>query len=147
MNTKDRGNIGETAVLAALVKQGHIVSVPWGENSPYDLILDRRDGTLLRVQCRLGRIRDGSVRFNLGSVYYCSTAKKSVHRAPIVGQVDLYGIYCPDNDKVYIVPVSQISHNSSFAMRLDPLRTNRQKNWMAHGGRWAVDFELRKSGG
>jgi len=60
--TKRTGDACEAYVLTTLVKAGLAVSVPWGDNAPYDLIVDA--GRLLQVQCKAGRlIQSGCVRF------------------------------------------------------------------------------------
>ena len=48
MNTKNKGDVSVAMILAALVSQGNTVSVPWGDNAAYDLVLEM-DGKLLRV--------------------------------------------------------------------------------------------------
>ena len=40
MNTKQIGDISEVTVLAELIKRGYTASVPFGDNDPYDLIVD-----------------------------------------------------------------------------------------------------------
>lgn len=55
---KRKGDRTTLAVMLALVDGGIDVSVPFGENTRYDLIVDR-DGDLSRVQCKTGRLRDG----------------------------------------------------------------------------------------
>ena len=36
-----KGNVSELKVMAAYIEVGFIVSVPFGGNAPYDLIVDR----------------------------------------------------------------------------------------------------------
>jgi hypothetical protein len=38
------------------------VSIPFGTNQRYDLIVDLGD-RLVRVQCKTGRLRDGTIKF------------------------------------------------------------------------------------
>jgi len=55
---KAKGDRTTLAVMLGLHEAGFAVSVPFGENTRYDLIID--DGTLLaRVQCKTGRLRLG----------------------------------------------------------------------------------------
>ncbi len=46
--------------MAALQAKGYALYVPFSENTRCDLILDR-EGTLIRVQCKTGRLRKGAV--------------------------------------------------------------------------------------
>jgi len=59
---KDVGDRTTLAVMLALRDAGFAISVPFGENTRYDLVID--DGVrLLRVQCKTGRLRNGSIFF------------------------------------------------------------------------------------
>ena len=59
---KDVGDRITLAVTLALRDAGFAISVPFGENTRYDLVID--DGVrLLRVQCKTGRLRNGSIFF------------------------------------------------------------------------------------
>ncbi len=61
------GDRSTLAIMAAFDLAGY-VSVPFGENTRYDLMIDN-DGYLSRVQCKTGRLREGAIRFNTCSVY------------------------------------------------------------------------------
>jgi hypothetical protein len=61
-NTKSVGDLSEVMVIAALVRAGYLVSIPFGENHRYDVIAD--DGVqLLRIQVKTGRLRGGAINF------------------------------------------------------------------------------------
>jgi len=65
---KDIGDRTALAVMLALREAGYAISVPFGENTRYDLVID--DGeSLLRVQCKTGRLRKGSIVFATCSTY------------------------------------------------------------------------------
>jgi len=60
---KDIGDRTTLAVILALRELGLAVLVPFGENTPYDPVID--DGTCLeRVQSKTERPRNGVVDFN-----------------------------------------------------------------------------------
>jgi Holliday junction resolvase len=50
--TKDKGNFAEAKVLTFLIKKGFNVSLPWSENSKYDLVAEK-GGKFLRVQLKI----------------------------------------------------------------------------------------------
>jgi hypothetical protein len=65
-DTKSIGDLSEVMVLAALVRAGYRVSIPFGENHRYDVIAD--DGAqLLRIQVKTGRLRGGAINFMCSS--------------------------------------------------------------------------------
>jgi hypothetical protein len=59
---KSKGDRTTLAVMIALREEGYAISIPFGENIRYDLLID--DGnTIGRVQCKTGRLRAGAVLF------------------------------------------------------------------------------------
>jgi hypothetical protein len=131
-NTLAIGAITEGRVLAALLGAGHAVAVPFGV-ARYDLIVDM-DGSLLRVQCKTGRLRNGVVVFKPRSVQRNNF--QSFDHVPYQGFADVFGVFCPDNDKVYLVPVDDCV--SEIKLRVDPLRTPQRARI-----RFAKDYEVR----
>ena len=64
-NTKDIGILSELKVITELVEMGFIVSQPYGDNAPYDFIVDTGD-KVLKVQVKTGiEQADGSIRIPL----------------------------------------------------------------------------------
>src|SRR5947207_473641 len=55
-NPTGKGKTSEAVILAALVRLGKSVLIPWGEER-YDLALDE-GGRLVRIQSKTGHIRD-----------------------------------------------------------------------------------------
>ena len=55
----------------------------------------------MRVQCKTGRLRKGAVVFYPCSVDSRSEPGRCLRRA-YAGDVDLFGVYCPDNRKCYL---------------------------------------------
>ena len=52
MNTKQQGDIGVAQAIYYYTLQGFIVSIPNTDNSFYDLLVDKLDGKIYRVQCK-----------------------------------------------------------------------------------------------
>ena len=60
-NTKDVGIVSELKVLTELVSKGYIVSQPYGDNAPYDFIIDTNE-KLLKIQVKTSNdLEDGSI--------------------------------------------------------------------------------------
>lgn len=139
---KDVGDSTQALVLARLVQAGKIVLVPFGDNRRYDLAIDENH-ELIRIQCKTGRLRDGAIRFNTSSVTYhhpVHRRKTLAYRQDYRGAADLFGVYCPETDEVYLVPVAEVGVNCS-ALRVEPTRNSQSKKI-----RWAKDFVLRVPG-
>jgi hypothetical protein len=131
---KDVGDRSALAIMAALREQGFALLVPFGENTRYDLVID--DGRRLsRVQCKTGRLRNGVVRFKACSV-------SAHHRRPAtirdyLGQIDLFAVYCPETNGVYLIPIDEAPLRTSGSLRVDPTRNNQRS-----GVRFAADYEI-----
>lgn len=131
MNTKSRGNIAEAKILAACLIKGWHVSLPFGDNMRYDLVIERK-GVFERVQCKMGWLRRGVIRFATSSSSLHRGGKRKDYR----GQIDWFGIYCPDNRKTYLVPVDIVGRREGV-LRID-LPSNGQRIKI----RWAKDFKF-----
>ena len=129
-------------VLGRLVQAGKNVLIPFGENVRYDYVIEESDGTFTRVQCKTGRLKKGVVTFNACSYTYHHPSNRGTrnYQHHYRGDADLFGIYCPETDGVYLVPVEDVGMRHG-SLRVEPTRNNQGKKI-----RWARDFELRKPG-
>jgi hypothetical protein len=133
-DTTQIGTITQGRVLAALVQSGRVVCIPFGEQPDYDLIVED-GGTFKKVQCKTGRLKGGAVHFNLYTMAQ-ATLERRHERRPYGDKVDFYGVFCPGNGKVYLVPQEVLSTN------LGVLRVNEPQNGQTKNIRWARDFEV-----
>ena len=113
------------ATMQALQASGYAVSVPFGENVRYDLVID--DGEqLARVQCKTGRLREGAVRFATCSCYG-HHARPLEARGDYLGQVDYFAVYCPETLGVYLIPIEDVRVRVQAALRVDPSRNGQRR--------------------
>src|SRR5262249_16316917 len=119
----------------ALTLQGKTVLLPLGDYQRYDLVVEDA-GEFLRIQCKMGRLIKGAIVF-----YPCSVDSRSKQggciRKSYVGEVDLFGVYCPEVKECYLVPVEVVPGTGCY-LRIAP-----PKNGQKTGIRWAVDHEIR----
>ena len=133
-DTKSKGDISELRVATELTRAGYAVSKPLGENQRYDLIAD--DGERLhRVQVKTGRLRRGVIMFNCCSTHGHRRTGNLATR-PYTGQIEFLAVYCPDTEKVYVVPEADLTR-SKIQLRLVAPRNNMTKTI-----RWASRYEL-----
>jgi hypothetical protein len=125
------------AVAAALQERGFAISIPFGENTRYDLIID--DGTRLsRVQCKTGRLRTGAVRFAVCSSYGHHLRPQNARRH-YQGEIDYFAVYCPETAGVYLVPIADLPVRVQGTLRVDPPRNNQMSRV-----RLASNYEIGK---
>jgi hypothetical protein len=132
--------IGDRCVLAvmlALQSHGLPCSIPFGENTRYDLVVDT-GWQLLRVQCKSGRLRLGAVRFKTASSYAHHPNPKTL-KADYIGEIDAFAVYCPETRGVYLVPIDKVALGWQGALRVDPPRNGQRRRI-----RFAADYEIAK---
>lgn len=112
------------------IQKGIPVSIPWGNNQRYDLIIEE-DNKLLKAQCKTGTYKKGVVSF--------ATSSKSGGkiRKDYIGQIDCFLIYCESLNKFYRVNVNDAPKNSMY-LRIDPLKKFGPKITI----KWAKDYEV-----
>ncbi len=133
-DTSSRGDLSEIEIVAALMRAGRRVLRPLSSASRYDLVIDNRDGTFVRVQCKTGALRNGSIVFRVYSV--------SGHRTigePYQTEVDAFGVYCPATGAAYLVPIDVVARRTgSVCLRITPAR-NGQSRGIRHAGAFLID--------
>jgi len=130
MNAKTVGDISEAMVLAALVRVGKDVLIPWGDNLRYDLAYEE-GGKLIRVQCKTARpVGNGSITFPTSSRLGNPGGKRRDYR----GQIEFFGVYYPPIQEVYLVPVNSVGV-SLANLRIEPPGNNQAKKIL-----WAKDY-------
>jgi hypothetical protein len=133
-NTSHTGEVCRTQLIAALTLRGKTILLPLGDHQRYDFVIED-EGKFFRVQCKNGKLWNGTISF-----YPCSVDSRSEPgrclRKKYTGEVDLFGVYCSDNQKCYLVPAELIT-GYQCCLRIAPPR-NGQKTRI----RWASDYEL-----
>jgi hypothetical protein len=129
MRSATRGNAAEAAILAALVRRGYEVLLPFGSGQPYDLVVDLQ-GPFLRVQCKRAWRRGGCMIFNARSTDHGRGPGSYVRLA------DVFGVYLPPSHAVYLIPIDAVAPFEG-RLRLEPTLNNQRKRI-----RLAEDFEI-----
>jgi hypothetical protein len=123
------------AVMLALQEAGWAIAVPFGENSRYDLVLDN-GVSLMRVQCKSGRLRKGAVEFAVCSCYGHHPRPKVIRR-DYTGEIDCFAVYCRETSGVYVVPIQDLPNRSTARLRIEAPRNNQMT-----GIRWAAQYRV-----
>src|SRR5262245_23409749 len=130
------GAISQAKVMAALVEAGKVVLAPCVNVVRYDLVIEEQ-GQFYRVQCKTGRLFRGAIYFRPHSLRAAKRETGWVRRVIDYNvHVDYFGVYCPDNGGVYLVPIADTS------LRCCSLRVTPAKNNQSKRVRWAKDYEV-----
>lgn len=123
------GARAEMAVASALHRAGYEIFVPlFAPHSRVDAVVAGPD-RLLRVQSKTSRLVRGAITFRT-----CSNTSN----VPLDyrGEVDAFGVFSPELDRVYLVPIDHMPVRRGF------LRVMPAANGQRSGIRWAADYEV-----
>lgn len=134
---KDIGDISTMAIMYALRLMGYAILLPFGENTRHDLVIDN-GARLSRVQCKTGRLRNGSVTFRTCSTYGHHPNPKRLRR-DYAGEIDEFAVYCPELGAVYLIPIEDVPTKTVAQLRVDPPRNGQQRRI-----RLASQFEVSR---
>jgi hypothetical protein len=134
MNTVQKGDISEAKVLARFIELGYTVLLPWSNGLRYDMVIDRGDGIFRRIQVKTAKMYDDNayLRFNVSA----TNGSSHIRTRYTSSQIDYFAVYCPENDKCYLVDVNIVGINVML------LRLKLPKNNQYTNVRWARDYEL-----
>ena len=117
LSSKEKGNLTELQCLTAFYELGYKASIPYGENSRYDFILDV-DGILLRIQVKTCRVTETGIKISCQSTRV--NASKNLHYGYDKEQIDYFATYY--NGNCYLIKVEECS--SEKTLSFSDKRTN-----------------------
>ena len=132
-DTTSIGDLTEFEVLTALMRTRRRLLRPVSAGLRYDLAIDNGDGTVMRVQCKTGLLRNGFISFRV-----CNADARRPQGVPYNGQIEAFGVYCPQNGRSYLIPIEAIGANVSTAR----LRVEATRNGQHRRIRLAASFEI-----
>lgn len=131
MEPHRKGDLTESIVITELKKRDIGVSIPFGNNERYDVIVESDTGELYSAQIKSGWVTDGVIKFHAKTQH---TNSQGNTYKPYEGDVDLFLVYCEETDGLYLVWEDEF--NSSLWLRVEePEMHHRTINW-------AEDFEF-----
>ncbi len=107
LNAKQKGNLTELQVITYLYSLGYHCSLPYGENSRYDLIADI-DGQLIRIQVKTASLKNNNpnaIEFSCRSTRINSTGTLNTRYDK--NQIDYFATFW--DNQCYLIPVEECS--------------------------------------
>jgi hypothetical protein len=132
MNTTEIGDLAELKFLLAFKERGVSVSLPFGNNQPYDMIVDI-NGELFKFQIKNSVVRDNVVRVKLRSDTY-DTQGRGRKSESYRGKCDFIGAYCPEHNGFYVLDIEEFGVSVAYLR----LKGGNYKS------RYASEYELDK---
>jgi len=133
------GDIGETRVLAELIKRGYNVSIPFGHDAKYDLVVEV-DGKLKKVQVKTTASKGGKMRVQCRTISNIIKGKQ-IRVTYTKKDFDYMIVYDTVTDACYNVPMDDVEQTiDALWLRTEPPKNGNRKNI-----RWAKDYLLTES--
>jgi hypothetical protein len=118
---KQKGDLAELRVAADLIDRGCSISIPFGEDSDYDLIADY-GGILHRVQVK-STVSDGAVVIVKCSSHSLTNGRVRQVKRYTAATVDWIAVYDRTSNRCYYCPSSELGEGrSTLTLRLKPTR-------------------------
>jgi len=136
MDTKDIGDLAEVAVCKEIKSIGNAVLTPFGDNQPYDLVMDNGEA-LIKVQVKSGRLKNGCVEAHLESASHNNT-DGTYHTQYDNDEIDYFAIYCSELDSVYFISIED-SPETQVKLRVDEPSVSNPNI------RWASDYNISET--
>ena len=134
LNSKQKGNLTELQCLTSFYEQGCHVSLPYGENSRYDMIVDV-NGKLLRVQVKTSSLKkedESAIEFSCRSTRVNSQG--TVSNKYTSDEIDYFATFW--KGVCYLIPITECS--VSKTLRFAPPKSGQIK-----GISFAKNYELQ----
>ena len=114
--TQIKGLTTELKCMEKFIEYGFIVSVPYGNNSRYDLLLDGGNGKYIRIQCKTAHLNENG-SYTINTANSVSTMTKRTVKHYDSNQIDFIASII--EEQLVIIPVDLISNSKSKIFRTE----------------------------
>lgn len=117
---KQKGDFAELKVACDLRRRGYLVLIPFGEEAPYDIVIDR-DGKLERVQVKY-RDRGGRSAIEVPCYSQTIIGGKAVSKTPYTAEtIDWLALYDVETDRCFYIPAAELgAGRTHITLRFSP---------------------------
>lgn len=125
MESQRKGNLTEPTVLTELVRRGIAVSIPFGDNERYDVVVESPSGRMVRAQIKTGWARDGTVVLR---GYSQHTNSGGNTYKPYADGIDCFLVYSHVFERLFLVWVEEVRANKTICIE-EPDQRHETTNW------------------
>jgi hypothetical protein len=125
MESHRKGDLTEATVVAELKRHEVPVSLPFGDNERYDVVIESPSGQLLRAQIKTGWYRDGVVQFK---GYSQHTNSEGNTYKPYGDGIDCFLVYSHEVERLFLVWEAEVDANMSIRIEA-PEQQHDSTNW------------------
>ena len=118
--TKQIAIESELRFASEFVRKGYSVFLPYGEDSPVDLLI-HKDKSFKRIQVKASKPKNGIVSCQLRS------SNNWQHKKYSKDEIDFFALYDYENKKGYLIPIEKVEGMSEIKIRLLKAKNNQKK--------------------
>lgn len=130
---KSLGNKAEIVIISEFVKSDIPVAIPFGQNEPYDLVIETKDG-FKSVQVKHGTYKNGCVVADIRHRIGFSKRMYSTYD----GKVDYIAVWCEELNTSYLLNINECQGKTYLYLRIDKPKNNSCISTIV----WAKDYEF-----
>jgi hypothetical protein len=120
LTTKGKGDLAELKVATDLLRRGHRVAIPFGEDWDFDLIVCRAGGLLERIQVKHSASKEGILVVKCGSHSLTNGRVRRTKRYT-AQTIDWIAVYDSTTEGCFYIPASELGGGRSMLhLRLVP---------------------------
>lgn len=122
-NSRAVGNIGESIAISEFVKRELPVFVPFGQNSPVD-ILTFLNGKFVKIQVKTTEeVKNGAMEFDISRTNGFTGRRKMYEK----NEVDYFFLYCVENDFRGLISYEDLNSRYSLKIRCEKAKNGQTK--------------------
>lgn len=122
-NSRAVGNTGEAIALAEFVKIGLCVFMPFGQNTPIDLMVFSKD-RFWKIQVKTTqKVKNGVMYFDM-----CRTNGFTFEKTPYTDKdTDYFFLYCIENGYKGLISIKDVLNTTELSLRIENPKNNQRK--------------------
>lgn len=112
MNTNKKGDIGFLKTMLHLSENGYFCFTPLSDTTCVDLVIADDNMELRKLQIKYSKLNKGKIEISTSTVV---NGKK----VPVdLKKIDIWAIYCPDNNKIYFINTKELIGRKTMNLRV-----------------------------
>jgi len=123
LNPKQKGNLVELQCISAFYELGYQVSIPYGENSRYDFVVDINN-ILYKVQVKASHPKKDQNAIEFSCQSHKSKKNGNTQRKYTPIEIDFFATFY--NGNCYLIPINECSRTK--VLRFDKCMNNQKTN-------------------
>jgi hypothetical protein len=113
MNTNKKGDIGLLKTMLELTEKNYFCFTPISDTTCVDLVVANENMELRKIQTKYCSLTDGRMEI-------CTSTVVNGKKVPVdLTKIDIWAVYCPDNNKIYYIKSKDLVGRKTMKIRVE----------------------------